>query len=97
MWYAFGHALAYGEGDCLLGWEGFLGNTFSKYVGLTHSYQKLAIRFGYAVTSTTITSGIMAERTHLWAYCVFSSFTTGLMFPVMARAAWYWKKKNQIK
>ena len=45
-------------------------------------------QFSFAVTSATIVSGSLAERTHLVAYLGFSILMTSLIYPVIV--GWCW-------
>jgi Amt family ammonium transporter len=45
-------------------------------------------QWAFAIASAGITSGSIAERTQFVSYLIYSSFLTGLVYPIVAH--WFW-------
>ena len=83
-YWAFGWALAYGEGG-----NGFIGASNFFSIGMDYSYYPpWFFQFVFAATCTTILSGAIAERTQFAAYFVYSIVITGLVYPPVSHWAW---------
>lgn len=77
--------------SCIAFW---LGNTW-RPLSVTHSNVNdmaenhlLLFHSAFCATCVTICSGSMAERTHMGAYCCYAVVMSGIIYPVLAEAAW---------
>lgn len=99
VWYLFGYAFAFGdtEGDYV--GNGFIGNHYFAVSGLTSSttpydFRHWIFQWAFAITSSTIVSGAMAERTRLRAYFVFCVALAFWIYPVPTH--WVWSKDGWL-
>jgi len=84
VWFAFGYALAWGEGS-------FLGtNSFFsvKYAETTDWF----FQWAFCVTASTIVSGAVAERMKLEAYFIYTIVITAFIYPVVVH--WIWSAEG---
>eukprot|EP01095_Lingulamoeba_sp_RSL-Kostka_P013850 TRINITY_DN5847_c3_g1_i1.p1 TRINITY_DN5847_c3_g1~~TRINITY_DN5847_c3_g1_i1.p1 ORF type:complete len:469 (+),score=135.48 TRINITY_DN5847_c3_g1_i1:340-1746(+) len=87
VYWACGYAFAYGTYDDnnnpFIGYfQFFLSETrVSEYIQFFFQYV-------FAATASTITSGCMAERTHIHAYIVFTILFTGFAYPIATHWTW---------
>lgn len=51
-------------------------------------YHLLFFNWAFCATAVTICSGSMAERTHMVAYLTYAAAMGGVIYPVIAQAAW---------
>jgi ammonia channel protein AmtB len=80
-WYIAGYALSFGGESCLLGDIGF-GYESADREGGEHGRARplhWLTQLGFAITSSTIISGCMAERTHIAAYLAYTCFNLCFM------------------
>lgn len=92
-WFLVGAMLAADTGGPFIGWPRLAGNaTYTPFeaVELVHGTEaaKYLMGFMYAVTSATIVSGAIAERTQQRAYIISSSLMTALVYPVVVHWVW---------
>ncbi|KAF2307158.1 hypothetical protein GH714_025193 [Hevea brasiliensis] len=86
FYYAFGFALAFGSPS-----NGFIGQHFfglSKIPSSSFDYSFFLFQWAFAIAAAGITSGSIAERTQFISYLVYSSFLTGLVYPIVSH--WFW-------
>ena len=72
-YWLFGYAIAWGEGNSVIGWNNWAWSYLSA--------DKLALAFNqltFANSASTITSGSVAERLNLTSYYVYGVILTGL-------------------
>ena len=99
-WFFIGFMLAADGGAPFIGFPGQngAGSTITPFdavqrvhgVDVAHYLMSLM----YAVTSATIVSGAMAERTQIRAYLVSSSIMTALTYPVVVH--WVWSDRGWL-
>lgn len=83
VYWAVGFAFAKGEGNSFAGQSWWFG---------TFPEEKLAkwyYEFCFACTAATIVSGALAERCGFYAYLIYSSCITGIVYPIVSRWVWY--------
>ncbi|KAG2262998.1 hypothetical protein Bca52824_070077 [Brassica carinata] len=86
FYYLFGFAFAYGAPS-----NGFIGKHFfgmSDFPKPTFDYPFFLYQWTFAIAAAGITSGSIAERTQFVAYLIYSSFLTGLVYPIVSH--WFW-------
>ncbi|XP_061368580.1 ammonium transporter 1 member 4-like [Gastrolobium bilobum] len=86
FYYLFGFALAFGTPS-----NGFIGTHFfglEKFPSKDFDYAFFLFQWAFAIAAAGITSGSIAERTQFVAYLIYSSFLTGLVYPVVSH--WFW-------
>lgn len=86
FYYLFGFALAFGSPS-----NGFVGRHFfglEKYPSPSGDYSFFLYQWSFAIAAAGITSGSIAERTQFVAYLIYSSFLTGLVYPIVSH--WFW-------
>lgn len=86
FYYVFGFALAYGAPS-----NGFIGHHFfglEKFPSESFDYGYFLFQWAFAIAAAGITSGSIAERTQFPAYLIYSSFLTGLVYPITSH--WFW-------
>ncbi|KAL5195913.1 Ammonium transporter 1 member 2 [Glycine soja] len=88
-YYLFGFAFAFGALS-----NGFIGRHFFGLrdfpMGASPSgdYSFFLYQWAFAIAAAGITSGTIAERTQFVAYLIYSSFLTGLVYPIVSH--WFW-------
>jgi ammonium transporter, Amt family len=84
VYWATGYAFGFGSNN-----NGFIGtNKFFLINTNAQEFPNFFYNFVFAVTSATILSGAVAERTRLIAYFSFTAVATGFMYPVVTHWAW---------
>ncbi|XP_028765603.1 ammonium transporter 1 member 4-like [Neltuma alba] len=86
FYYLFGFALSYGSPS-----NGFIGQHFfglEKFPSPSFDYGYFLYQWAFAIAAAGITSGSIAERTQFVAYLIYSSFLTGLVYPIVSH--WFW-------
>ena len=93
-YWAFGYGLMYGEGNSIIGTQGFFFNGNSAAYG-NDAYPAAvpeAISFlfqvAFAATAATIVSGAVAERIHFGAFLIFSTLLVAISYPVTGHWVW---------
>ncbi len=88
--WAIGYALAFGEGNAIVGFQGFfLAGTEEFYPGLTLSTPVFFLfQTAFAGTAATIVSGAVAERIKFSSFLVFSVLLTAICYPITAHWVW---------
>ncbi|MGZ4691963.1 MAG: ammonium transporter, partial [Acidimicrobiia bacterium] len=90
LFYAFGFAFMFGEGNSWIGYHYFF------LQGIPHTYGTTGIgflafflfQFAFADTASTIVSGAMVGRTDFKGDLVYSFFVSGLIYPIFGH--WIW-------
>jgi len=84
MYWATGYAFGYGSNS-----NPFIGsNKFFLINTDASEFPNFFYNYVFAVTSASILSGAVAERTRLVAYFSFTSLSTGFVYPVITHWAW---------
>jgi len=86
FFYIFGFAFAFGTPS-----NGFIGKHFfglSDFPSQSFDYGYFLYQWAFAIAAAGITSGSIAERTQFVSYLIYSSFLTGLVYPIVAH--WFW-------
>ncbi|WOG83206.1 hypothetical protein DCAR_0102380 [Daucus carota subsp. sativus] len=86
FYYLFGFAFAFGSPS-----NTFIGRHFFGLKDVPDSsfdYSNFLYQWAFAIAAAGITSGSIAERTQFVAYLIYSSFLTGLVYPVVSH--WFW-------
>jgi Amt family ammonium transporter len=90
LFYAFGFAFMFGEGN------GWIGYHYFFLQGVPHTYGTTGIafmafflfQFAFADTASTIVSGAMVGRTDFKGDIIYSFFVSGLIYPIFGH--WIW-------
>ncbi len=87
--FAFGFALMFGAGNLIFGHEFF----FLRGLGETDAfgipgYAFWFFQFAFAATASTITSGALAGRCRFVPDLIYSTFLSGLIYPIVGH--WIW-------
>ncbi|KAL4393899.1 hypothetical protein HN51_021865 [Arachis hypogaea] len=86
FYYLFGFAFAFGSSS-----NGFIGEHFfglTQFPSESFDYANFLFQWAFAIAAAGITSGSIAERTQFVSYLIYSSFLTGLVYPVVSH--WFW-------
>ncbi|XP_038713551.1 ammonium transporter 1 member 4-like [Tripterygium wilfordii] len=86
FYYIFGFAIAFGTPS-----NGFIGKHFfglTEFPTESFEYSFFLFQWAFAIAAAGITSGSIAERTQFIAYLIYSSFLTGLVYPIVSH--WFW-------
>jgi Amt family ammonium transporter len=86
FFYIFGFALAFGTPS-----NGFIGKHFfglNEFPSQSFDFGFFLFQWAFAIAAAGITSGSIAERTQFVSYLIYSSFLTGLVYPIVAH--WFW-------
>ncbi|ACB00728.1 MULTISPECIES: ammonium transporter [unclassified Picosynechococcus] len=101
--WAIGFALMFGDGNAVLGWNGFFLTgadnsplTGSAYSGIFSSlswagiplYTKFFFQLAFAGTAATIVSGAVAERIKFASFVIFSLFLVGFSYGITGHWVW---------
>ncbi|KAM3200456.1 ammonium transporter 1 member 2-like [Capsicum annuum] len=81
-YYLFGFAFAFGAPS-----NGFIGKHFfglKEFPSQSFDYSYFLYQWAFAIAAAGITSGSIAERTQFVAYLIYSSFLTGLVYPIVS-------------
>jgi Amt family ammonium transporter len=90
LWWAFGFAFMFGEGNSLIGHQFF----FLSGVPATYGTSGVAFlafflfQFAFADTCSTITSGAMVGRTSFKGDIFYSAAVSGLIYPIFGHWVW---------
>jgi Amt family ammonium transporter len=94
MFWAFGFAIAFGDGGNLIGSTGWFLNgdvatTFSVYDGYGIPIEALFLfQVAFVAVSLAIVSGAMLDRTKFVGFVIFAVFYAGLIYPFVAHWTW---------
>ncbi len=90
LFFAFGFAFMFGEGNGLIGYNYFFLNTDTATYGTTGiAFMAFFLfQFAFADTASTITSGAMVGRTGFKGDLIYSFFVSGFIYPIIGH--WIW-------
>ena len=103
IFWAVGFAIMFGDGNSLLGSNGWFANGTDNSPALGDAYEgvysslswaalPLSVKFffqlAFAATAATIVSGCVAERIHYQSYMLFVVLLVGLSYPITGH--WIW-------
>lgn len=91
-WWLVGYAFAFGDSR-----GRFIGasNFAAHNVDTTAEYNNWLFQWAFAGTSATIVSGVLLERVTILGYCIFSSFMTAWIYPLIVH--WCWSENGWLK
>ena len=95
--WSIGYALAYGGDDGDSADKTFVGNKGFFLKGDDIRLENWFFQFAFACALSSIVAGTIAERTQMKAYLLYSSFLVGIVYPVIAHAAWRYVVTNAHK
>lgn len=85
-WWLVGYAFAFGDDrGRFIGASFFAGDKINTY----DKYNLWNFNWALAAASTTIVSGCVVERMHIWGYVLLSSFINAWTYPVVVHWAWH--------
>ncbi|KAL2332912.1 hypothetical protein Fmac_014125 [Flemingia macrophylla] len=89
-YYLFGFAFAFGSPSYCFIWRHFFGlRGHYPSDAFDYDYSFFLFQWAFAIAAAGgITSGSIAESTQFVAYLIYSSFLTGLVYPVVSH--WFW-------
>ncbi len=93
-YWAVGYALMYGEGNSIIGTQGFFFNGDAALYGDDPYPQAVpaAVSFlfqvAFAATAATIVSGAVAERIEFSAFLIFSTLLVAISYPITGHWVW---------
>jgi Amt family ammonium transporter len=91
-WWIIGYAFAFGDDrGRFIGASFFAGDKINTY----DKYNLWMFNWALAAASTTIVSGCVVERMHIWGYVLISSFINAWTYPVVVH--WAWHKEGWLK
>jgi len=94
MFWAFGFAIAFGDGSSLVGstgWflEGEIATSFAAFDGYGVPLEALFLfQVAFVAVSLAIVSGAMLDRTKFVGFAIFAVFYAGLIYPFVAHWTW---------
>lgn len=89
-YWVLGFAFAYGEkGNAFIGYSNFMFIGRSDDDAATWFFQ-----YVFAATAATIVSGAMAERTRFWAYFIYCTVLTAIVYPIASH--WVWDSRGWL-
>eukprot|EP00959_Pyramimonas_sp_CCMP1952_P065343 1364018-Pyramimonas_sp.AAC.2 len=88
VYWLFGYAFAYGEGNDT---NGFIGNNDFALDDFT-DWPTFIFQWAFAAATATIVSGSVAERCTFQAYILYSMFLTGFVYPCVSH--WIWASQG---
>ncbi|KAG6785442.1 hypothetical protein POTOM_011173 [Populus tomentosa] len=86
FYYLFGFAFAFESPS-----NRFIGKQFfglESFPSPSFDYGYFLYQWAFAIAAAGITSGSIAERTQFVSYLIYSSFLTGLVYPIVSH--WFW-------
>ncbi|OIW01663.1 hypothetical protein TanjilG_04631 [Lupinus angustifolius] len=86
FYYLFGFAFAFGTPSNVFIGKHFFG--LEKFPSISFDYGYFLYQWAFAIAAAGITSGSIAERTQFVSYLIYSSFLTGLVYPIVSH--WFW-------
>jgi len=89
--WAIGFALAFGEGNALLGFSGFFlagSDPTEPAFGTLTTPVFFLFQAAFAGTAATIVSGAVAERVKFSSFIIFSVLLTAISYPITAHWVW---------
>ena len=84
IFFAFGYAVMFGDGNGYFGWTGFALHGFTEPT----DYASFVFQATFAGTAATIVSGAVAERIRFTAYALVCVVVCGVIYPVSGH--WIW-------
>ncbi|CAM6042014.1 unnamed protein product [Sphagnum compactum] len=90
-YYLIGFAFAFGTSPDHLNGNGFIGHHYWALHGIpdtNYDYSFFLFQWAFAIAAAGITSGSIAERTQFVSYLIYSSFLTGIVYPIVSH--WLW-------
>ncbi|KAH9550508.1 hypothetical protein CY35_10G075600 [Sphagnum magellanicum] len=93
-YYLIGFAFAFGQGPHPNGFIGHFNWGLNDIPSDTYDYSFFLFQWAFAIAAAGITSGSIAERTQFVAYLVYSSFLTGIVYPIVSH--WLWSSDGWL-
>jgi Amt family ammonium transporter len=96
-YYLIGFAFAFGTSPDQLNGNGFIGHRFWALHGIpdaNYDYSFFLFQWAFAIAAAGITSGSIAERTQFVSYLIYSSFLTGIVYPIVSH--WLWARDGWL-
>ena len=93
-YWAIGYGLMYGEGNSIIGTQGFFFNGDpaaygnDAYPAAVPEAISFLFQVAFAATAATIVSGAVAERIHFGAFLIFSTLLVAVSYPVTGHWVW---------
>jgi ammonium transporter, Amt family len=99
VFFAFGFAFMFGDGNAFIGTTGFFmnGYTWTEVFASTAGNYNWGVpvgafwlfQFAFASTAATIASGAMIGRTSFWGNIIYTVVVSGVVYPIVGHWLWH--------